>query len=88
MKGIAYILECSDKSYYVGSTNDINRRMYEHQNGLSGDYTSKRLPVKLLKTFEFNTVQEAFHFEHRIKKWSRKKKEALINEEFDLLPLL
>ncbi|MBM4176395.1 MAG: GIY-YIG nuclease family protein [Ignavibacteria bacterium] len=83
MKGWAYILECNDGSFYIGSTNNVERRIWEHENGKGGEYTSKRLPVRLLKTFEFDSVQEAFAFEHKIKKWSRKKKEALIQEDFE-----
>jgi putative endonuclease len=82
-----YILECSDKSFYVGVTNDIERRLSEHNNNELGynSYTSKRLPVVLRKSFRFNDINEAIGFEKKIKKWSRSKKEALINEDWDLI---
>ncbi len=44
-----YILKCSDGSYYTGSTNDIDRRLREHEYGKGANYTSKRLPVELKK---------------------------------------
>ena len=88
MRGWTYILECADGTYYVGSTNDIRRRISEHHTGKGGVYTSARLPVILRAKFEFATVEEAFHFEHQIKKWSKAKKEALIEGRFDDLHTL
>ncbi|MDI6804302.1 MAG: GIY-YIG nuclease family protein [Bacteroidota bacterium] len=85
MKGWIYILECSDKSYYVGSTNNLERRIKEHQSGQGSLYTSKRLPIKLLFSFECENIVVAFNLEHQIKKWSRSKKEALIRGEYNLL---
>jgi putative endonuclease len=55
-----YILECVDGSYYVGSTNDLERRLLEHQEGRGARYTMKRLPVKLVYTEEYTFVAEAF----------------------------
>ena len=46
MKGYMYILECSDGSYYTGSTNDLERRLEQHQNGEGANHTKKHLPVK------------------------------------------
>ncbi|WP_264544882.1 GIY-YIG nuclease family protein [Flavobacterium hankyongi] len=43
-----YILECSDGSYYTGSTIDLERRLQEHQNGEEANHTKKRLPVTLV----------------------------------------
>ncbi len=87
-KGYMYILECSDKSYYVGSTLDIQRRLQEHQDGLGANYTRKRLPVKLLYFEEFPDIKQAFYREKQVQGWSRKKKEALIKGQLDLLPSL
>ncbi len=64
-----YMLCCSDKSYYVGSTDDLPRRTKEHQDGLS-DYTSKRLPVELVWSEEVSTHDQAFKLEHQIKGWT------------------
>jgi putative endonuclease len=84
-----YILLCSDSKYYIGVTNDLERRVAEHQSGDSSSaFTYSRLPVKLVYHEFFNNVNQAIAFEKKIKKWSRRKKEALINQEFDLLPEL
>jgi putative endonuclease len=81
-----YILKCSDGSYYTGVTNDIQRRFYEHQEGLIEDcYTHDKRPVDLLFTEEYHDVNEAIGREKQIKGWSRKKKEALINGDFEKL---
>ena len=78
-----YILQCSDSSYYIGSTSDVERRLAEHEAGIYGGYTSTRLPVKLLWTAEFPTEHDAFLTERQIKGWSRAKKEALVRGDFD-----
>lgn len=79
-----YILECSDGSYYVGSTTNLERRLAEHQTGLpEKSYTSSRLPVKLVWSAEFPSDNDAFLRERQIKGWSRAKKEALIRGDWD-----
>ncbi|MBM4456733.1 MAG: GIY-YIG nuclease family protein [Chloroflexi bacterium] len=78
-----YILECSDHSYYVGSTPDIEHRLAEHQAGVLGGYTSARLPVELVWSAEFPTEHDAFLTERQIKGWSRAKKEALIRGDWN-----
>ena len=83
-----YILLCSDNSYYTGSTTDLERRLYEHENGIACGYTSTRRPVKLLYREEFATLLDAFQMERRIKGWSRKKKEALIKGDWEELKRL
>jgi len=83
-----YILECSDGSYYTGSTNDLSRRMTEHQGGCGANYTSRRLPVKLIYYEEYERIDVAFYREKQIQGWSRKKKKALIDGEHHLLPQL
>ena len=88
MKGYMYILECSDGSYYTGSTNDLERRLEQHQNGEGANHTKKHLPVKLLYYEEFQRIDEAFYREKQVQGWSRKKKEALINGNPGLLPQL
>ena len=80
-----YILECADGKYYTCSTTDLERRLYEHQTKKYKGYTSYRLPVRLMFSQRFNSYDEAFHFERKIKNWSRAKKEALINGNFDKL---
>jgi putative endonuclease len=84
-----YILECSDDSFYTGMTNNLNKRFIEHQTGQNRDsYTYSRRPVKLVFYAEFTDVNLAIASEKQIKKWSRKKKLALINNEFEKLPNL
>lgn len=81
-----YILKCSDDSYYTGVTNDIERRLHEHQSAKIKGYTSSRLPVELVFTHHFDNVNHAIAFEKQIKGWRRAKKEALIDGEWHLLP--
>lgn len=74
-----YILECADGSYYTGSTTYLERRLAQHQAGEGANHTKKRLPVKLVYYEEFQRIDEAFYREKQVQGWSRKKKEALIN---------
>jgi len=84
-----YILKCTDGSYYIGVTNDLNRRFYEHQKGIIPKcYTHNKRPLKCVFAEEFNNVMEAIQSEKQIKGWSRKKKEALIKGDFEDLKLL
>ena len=84
-----YILKCSDDTYYTGVTSNINKRYAQHQSGYYKDsYTSKRLPVELVFYAEFSMPGIAIEREKQIKKWSKAKKEALINNEFENLPNL
>ncbi|NEN24313.1 GIY-YIG nuclease family protein [Cryomorpha ignava] len=86
MKGWMYILLCSDGSYYTGSTNNMDKRYIEHQNGKGANYTKKRLPVKLLYYEEYSRIDTAFYREKQVQGWSRKKKEALMEGKLDALP--
>jgi len=81
-----YIVCCSDGQYYCGITNDVERRVSEHNLGLSPtSFTFQRRPVQLAYSAEFKNVDEAIAWEKRVKRWSRMKKEALIHGEFDKL---
>ena len=74
-----YILLCSDKTYYIGSTNNLEKRLHQHNNLKSGaHYTKIRRPVKVLYTETFPTLSEARKRELAIKKLSRKQKEELM----------
>ena len=84
-KFYVYILKCNDNSYYTGHTNDLEKRLIDHQNGSLLCYTTSRLPVKLVFVQEFDLREKAYYTERQIKGWSRRKKEALINGNFDLL---
>ena len=85
IKGYTYILKCADDSFYTGSTKDLERRLEQHNNGEGANYTASRLPVKLVYIEEFDRIDKAFYREKQIQKWSRAKKEALINKQFELL---
>jgi putative endonuclease len=79
-----YILRCSDDSLYVGVTSDVERRVMEHNSGKYPEaYTYSRKPVELVFYQEFTEPNQAIEFEKKIKKWSRMKKQALINDNFD-----
>lgn len=84
-----YILQCNDDLLYTGFTNNISRRLEEHQEGKSKiSFTYNRRPVKLIFHHEFNDVQQAIYFEKKIKKWSAKKKLALANGKYVMLQIL
>lgn len=83
-----YILLCSNGSYYTGSTNNLELRLIQHQNGEGANHTKKYLPVTLIYYEEYPRVEQAFYREKQIQGWSRKKKEALINGDHNLLPEL
>jgi len=74
-----------DNSYYTGSTIDLVRRLKQHQTGQGANHTKKRLPVALIYFEEFGRIDKAFYREKQIQGWSRKKKEALINRQPELL---
>ena len=79
-----YMLRCSDGSYYVGHTNDLEHRLAAHERGAIEGYTLSRRPVELVFSDQFSARLEAFHRERQIKGWSRaKKKEALIQGDWD-----
>jgi putative endonuclease len=83
-----YILECSDGSYYTGSTIDLEIRIKQYQNGQGANHTKKRLPVKLVYYEEYQRIDQAFNREKQVQGWGRKKKEALINGDLkELNPL-
>jgi len=75
-----YILECSDRSLYVGSTRNLDRRLWEHSEGLGSAYTRSRLPVRLLYFERYDRVEAAFAREKQVQGWSRAKRLALVKE--------
>jgi tRNA/rRNA methyltransferase len=77
------MLRCSDGSYYLGHSDDLERRIAEHQSGLVEGYTHERRPVALVWSQEFPTREEALAAERQIKGWSRPKKEALIRGDWE-----
>jgi len=87
-EGYMYILECGDGSYYTGSTIDIERRLWEHNNMLGANYTKKKQPVKLVYYEYYPRIDEAFYREKQVQGWSRAKKKALIESKSEDLPEL
>ena len=83
-----YILECADGSYYVGSTVNLDARLWQHNEGLGAAYTRRRRPVKLVCALDFARIDEAFAFEKMVQGWSRKKRIALIEGRWGDLPKL
>jgi predicted GIY-YIG superfamily endonuclease len=83
----AYLLLCADGSFYAGHTDDLVRRMAQHESGLGG-YTAQRRPVRLVWQQDFATREEALSTELRIKGWSRAKKQALVDGDWERLKVL
>jgi predicted GIY-YIG superfamily endonuclease len=88
MSFYAYMLRCSDGSYFVGHTDNLEGRIAAHQTGLLPGYTQRRRPVQLVWHQEFTERDQAFAAERQIKGWSPPKKEALINGDWDAIQLL
>ena len=76
-----YILECADKTLYTGSTNNLEKRLNEHNNSKCGaHYTKIRRPVKLMYSEKYSTKSEALKREMEVKKLKRDKKLLLIKQ--------
>ena len=89
MSAFVYIVVCSDRSFYVGSTRgSLERRIAAHNTGYYGGYTSGRLPVRLVFSQHFDRITDAIAAERQLKGWTRAKKQALIDGDFDRLVLL
>lgn len=83
-----YILECSDQTYYTGSTWHLAQRLEEHNSGMGANYTIKRLPVKVVYYEEYSRIEDAFKREKQVQGWTHKKKKALIENRNNDLPIL
>jgi putative endonuclease len=78
MTHYVYILECVDGSLYVGCTNNLERRLVEHNQSKGGaHYTKIRRPVVLKYSETFAALGDARRREAEIKRWPRAKKLAL-----------
>ena len=81
-----YIVNCKDDSYYTGVSNNVEKRVVEHNMGLDKkSYTYSRRLVKLAYSQDFSDPNEAIRFEKQVKGWSRAKKQALIEGDFEML---
>jgi putative endonuclease len=83
-----YILRCADGSYYTGVTRarEVDKRLSEHEiASFAGAYTEIRRPVVLVYAERFDLITDAIALERRIKGWSRAKKEAMINGNWEAL---
>ena len=80
MPYFVYLLECRDQSLYCGYTSDLGKRVAAHNAGRGGRYTRTHLPVKLVYSEKARTRLQAMRREREIKGYSRKKKQALIEE--------
>jgi putative endonuclease len=76
-----YILTNKSGTLYVGVTNDLERRMFEHKNSLNEGFTKKYKINRLMYYESFSDIHEAIYREKQIKGWRRDKKIALIEED-------
>ncbi|CAM3034059.1 tRNA (cytidine/uridine-2'-O-)-methyltransferase TrmJ [Sphingomonas antarctica] len=83
-----YILRCSDGRFYVGHTDDLEKRVAEHQSGVFEGFTHSRRPVELVWSEYFQTRYEALEIERKLKGWSRAKKQALIDGDWKAVSTL
>ena len=88
MSFYAYMLHCRGGYFYVGHTEDLEKRIGEHNSGLIRGFTSDHLPVELVWSQEFETRYEAVAAERQIKGWSRAKKMALIRGDWARISML
>ena len=78
---LVYMLRCRDNSLYCGWTNDMEKRLRDHEMGLGAKYTRGRGPLKLVYVENCATREEAMKREYAIKRLSKAEKEALVRHE-------
>jgi putative endonuclease len=85
-----YILRCNDASYYVGSAtgSDLTPRIDQHNAGTFEGYTARRRPVTLVWSEYFDRITDGIGVERQLKGWSRAKKEALIQSDWETIQML
>ena len=88
MSFYAYMLRCSDGSYYIGHTDSLERRIAQHQHGELPGYTHNRRPVTLMWSQDFPSRIEALEAERQLKGWTRAKKEALAAGDWEAVRFL
>ncbi|MGB7054421.1 MAG: GIY-YIG nuclease family protein [bacterium] len=77
-----YILKCRNNALYTGITNNIGRRLKEHNSGKGGSYTKSQLPVSLVYSESHGSKSEALKREIQLKGWTKRKKQALIERNY------
>jgi putative endonuclease len=80
MPWYVYIVKCRDKTLYTGVTNNLKRRIHDHNSGIACRYTKYRWPVKLIHSQEYPTKSQALKREAYIKGLTRAKKLALFGK--------
>ena len=84
-----YMLQCSDGSFYIGITNDLDLRVWQHNEGFDIHcYTYLRRPATLVYATEFDDPNDAITWEKKLKGWSRKKKQALADNNWGKIQVL
>jgi putative endonuclease len=84
MGAFVYMLKCADDSFYVGSAtgDDLSGRIAQHETGAFPGYTYRRRPIRLVWSEHFERITDAIAVERKLKRWSRKKKEALVKGDW------
>ena len=88
MEFVLYILECADGSFYIGHTDDLDKRTEQRDQGRGCAYTATRRPLKLIHTQGFETRHEALAMERKLKGWSRAKKLAYMPGDWEAVRTL
>ncbi len=73
-----YVVECNDKTYYTGYTNNLEKRIAMHNNGVGAKYTRGRTPISLVYFEVFTTKRAAMQAEYQFKQLTRKQKQVYI----------
>jgi predicted GIY-YIG superfamily endonuclease len=82
-----YIFECGDGSFYTGQTDDLEKRLIQHEHGDVPGYVKKHMRFELAWFQEFVTRDEALNREQHVKGWTRRKKQSLIDQDWERLKL-
>jgi putative endonuclease len=81
-----YMLRCFDGTFYVGITNDFERRYFEHCQGIDSEcYTYHLRPLQVAYVGEFERIDDAIAFEKQLKSWSHRKKRAFAERAWSSL---
>ncbi len=82
------MVHCADQTFYVGHSDDLERRIAQHEAGDGAGYTQPRLPIKLVWYESFASRREALEAERKVKGWSKAKKLALIRGDWAMIKSL